>query len=81
MSKSSEYPDIANKFLLMDTSEPYPCKFEEKCRAKGKFDPEKYACTHGGGVGCSVWCHYTDEFICPKERLRHRVYGYGGSRP
>jgi hypothetical protein len=58
--------------------EAYPCKFEKKCRLAAKYDLEKYACTHGGGVACAIWRRLTDREICPNERLRGRVQGSWG---
>jgi hypothetical protein len=58
---------------MIRTVETYSCKFEKECRNKGRFDPEKYACTHGGGISCKDWRRFTDQEICGDERLRVKV--------
>lgn len=56
----------------------YPCKFGDgQC---DKFNPEKYACLHGGGVGCGSWRKLTDESICQDEGLRRKVMPQAAQR-
>jgi hypothetical protein len=42
---------------------PYPCKYDYRCKKKGKFNPSVYRCTHGGGCACPIWRRYTDREI------------------
>jgi len=62
----SAYPDIANKWLLSDTSSKsgvyvLPCRFDTECKRDGNYSTEQGShCLHQGGSDCKIWRRKTN---------------------
>ena len=46
--------------IHQQATQPYPCKYDWLCKKRGEYNPNRYTCTHGGGVTCHTWRKRTD---------------------
>ena len=60
---------MPSKYAKIDPT-AYGCKFDRVCVA---YDPDKYRCTHGGGLLCLLWRKYLNfEMYGSNERPKYR---------